>query len=45
MDCLATVIVQNPDQAMFRQAENSLATARAYQIDSQEMRDLAGEDL
>lgn len=45
MDCLANVIVQNPDQAMFRQAENSLATARAYQIDSQEMRDLAGEDL
>lgn len=45
MDCLANLIVQNPDQAMFRQAANSLETAKAYQIDSQEMRDLAGDDL
>lgn len=45
MDCLANVVVQNPDQAIFKQAANSLETARAYQIDSQEMRDMAGDDL
>ncbi|WP_042295857.1 hypothetical protein [Paraburkholderia bannensis] len=45
MEPLASLQIQQPDQALFKSASNALATAKAYTIDSADMRDLAAREL
>ncbi|HEY2605095.1 MAG TPA: hypothetical protein VGJ10_03625 [Paraburkholderia sp.] len=42
---LVNLQVSHPDQALFKSAINALSTAKAYQIDSADMRDLAAREL
>ncbi len=42
---LVNLQVSHPDQALFKSAINALNTAKAYEIDSADMRDLAAREL
>src|SRR5439155_185399 len=42
---LVDLKVNQPDQALFKSAINALNTAKAYDIDSPDMRDLAAREL
>lgn len=42
---LVDLKVSHPDQALFKSASNALTTAKAYTIDSADMRDLAAREL
>lgn len=42
---LVNLQVSQPDQALFKSAINALNTAKAYEIDSADMRDLAAREL